>query len=238
MRLTDHQAQAIRQLARQAAGSQTRVRVFGSRLDDAAHGGGIDLMLEVPEPVDNPAQMSAQVSRVMHGRKVDVLLSAPNLMRLPIHDSGTENRTAPAVFNSGRAQRMQTPHHHRPAPVWRPLYPGASYPTRRRRPRPDRAGEAFVGRFGRLQDTVGDKLLPLLLAALGEKPIAAIDNLDRAERLELLKSADEWMTMRNLRNQMVHEYVDDSVVLRSALQTGHAFVPALIDSTNKMIAEI
>ena len=29
--------------------------------------------------------------------------------------------------------------------------------------------EAFIGRFGRLQDRVGDKLLPLLLAALDEK---------------------------------------------------------------------
>ena len=90
MRLTDYQIQTIRQLARQVAGSQSRVRVFGSRLDDAAHGGDLDLMLELLEPVDNPAlmaaQMSAQVSRVMHGRKVDVLLSAPNLMRLPIHD--------------------------------------------------------------------------------------------------------------------------------------------------------
>ncbi len=90
MRLTDNQTEIIRQLAYQLAGSQSRVRVFGSRLDDAAHGGDIDLMLELPEPVDNPAlmsaQMSAQVSRAMHGRKVDVLLSAPNLMRLPIHD--------------------------------------------------------------------------------------------------------------------------------------------------------
>ncbi len=47
-------------------------------------------MLELTEPVENPAlmaaQLSAQVSRAMHGRKVDVLLSAPNLMRLPIHD--------------------------------------------------------------------------------------------------------------------------------------------------------
>ena len=47
-------------------------------------------MLELPEPVDNPAliaaQMSARVSRAMHGRKVDVVLSASNLMRLPIHD--------------------------------------------------------------------------------------------------------------------------------------------------------
>ena len=90
MRLTDYQIQAIRQLAHQVAGNQSRVRVFGSRLDDTAHGGDIDLMLELSVPVDNPAlmaaQMAAQVSRAMHGRKVDVLLSAPNLMRLPIHD--------------------------------------------------------------------------------------------------------------------------------------------------------
>lgn len=98
--------------------------------------------------------------------------------------------------------------------------------------------EAFVGRFGRLQDTVGDKLLPLLLMALGEKSAAAIDNLDRAERLELLSSADEWMTMRSLRNQMVHEYVEDLVVLTNALQTGHGFVPVLVATANKMIAEV
>ncbi len=98
--------------------------------------------------------------------------------------------------------------------------------------------EAFVSRFGRLQDTVGDKLLPLLLDALGEKTGAAIDNLDRAERLSLIQSADEWMSMRILRNQMIREYVEDPVVLISALQTGHAFVPGLIAAAEKMIAEI
>lgn len=47
-------------------------------------------MLEIPDPVENPAliaaRMAAQVSRAMRGRKIDVLLSAPNLKRLPIHD--------------------------------------------------------------------------------------------------------------------------------------------------------
>jgi hypothetical protein len=90
MRLTDYQIQAIRQLAREVAGEQVRVRVFGSRLDDTAHGGDLDLMLELPAPVDDPApmaaRMAAKVSRTMSGRRVDVLLSAPNLMRLPIHD--------------------------------------------------------------------------------------------------------------------------------------------------------
>ena len=90
MRLTDRQIELIRQLATDIAGDQAQVRVFGSRLDDTARGGDLDIMLELPESVDNPAllaaQMAARVSRVMHGRKVDVLLSAPNLMLQPIHD--------------------------------------------------------------------------------------------------------------------------------------------------------
>lgn len=90
MRLTDHQARSIRQLALEVAGTHARVRVFGSRLEDTARGGDVDLMLELPEPVANPAlvaaQFSARVTRLMHGRRVDVLLTAPNLMRLPIHD--------------------------------------------------------------------------------------------------------------------------------------------------------
>lgn len=98
--------------------------------------------------------------------------------------------------------------------------------------------EAFVGRFGRLQDTIGDKLLPTLLVMLGEMPVAAIDNLNRAERLGLLDSVEEWMTMRQLRNQMVHEYVEDLTVLTSALQTGHDFVPAIITIANKLLAEV
>jgi hypothetical protein len=98
--------------------------------------------------------------------------------------------------------------------------------------------EAFVGRFGRLQDTIGDKLLPTLLVALGETPAAAIDNLNRAERLGLLDSVEEWMTMRQLRNQMVHEYVEDLAVLANALQTGHGFVTVIVAAANTLLAEI
>lgn len=97
--------------------------------------------------------------------------------------------------------------------------------------------EAFVGRFTRLQDTLGDKLLPQLLAALGEKTGPAVDNLDRAERLGLIASTDEWFVMRKLRNQMVHEYVEDLVVLADALETGHQFVPSLLRAADAMIAE-
>lgn len=90
MRITQRQAAAIVQLARQLTGLPVEVRVFGSRLNDRAKGGDLDLMVELPAPEANPAllaaRLSAKVSRLMDGRKVDVLLSAPNLMRLPIHE--------------------------------------------------------------------------------------------------------------------------------------------------------
>jgi hypothetical protein len=88
--------------------------------------------------------------------------------------------------------------------------------------------DAFVARFARLQDTLGDKLLPALLVALGETPGAALDNLDRAERLGWIASSDVWMAVRRLRNQMIHEYVEDPAVLANALQQANEFLPTLM----------
>lgn len=84
--------------------------------------------------------------------------------------------------------------------------------------------EAFGSRFGRLQDTVGQKLLPLWLKILGERPTSFIDNLNQAEKLGMLPSVEEWMRLRELRNQMVHEYIDDSTILQNAINSAHASV--------------
>jgi hypothetical protein len=97
--------------------------------------------------------------------------------------------------------------------------------------------DAFVSRFGRLQDTVGDKLLPTVLSALAETPGPAIDNLDKAEKFGLIESADVWMEMRRLRNQMVHEYIEDLAVLSSALRSGHDFVPTLVAAARRCVME-
>ena len=96
--------------------------------------------------------------------------------------------------------------------------------------------DAFVSRFGRLQDNLGDKFLPQLLLALAEKPGAAIDNLDRAERLGWIESVEAWLEIRKLRNQMVHEYIEDLTLLTSALQTGHNHVSTLVVAGQKMMA--
>ncbi|MHB1273862.1 MAG: hypothetical protein ACYCZD_14055 [Rhodanobacter sp.] len=90
MRLSAQHIAAIKQLAAGQFGAGARVRLFGSRVDDAARGGDMDLLVKLDTPVDRPAWaaagLSSRVSRLMEGRRVDVVLLAPNLMHLPIHD--------------------------------------------------------------------------------------------------------------------------------------------------------
>lgn len=97
---------------------------------------------------------------------------------------------------------------------------------------------AFVGRFGRLQVTLGDKLLPALLSAKRERIGPFVDNMDRAERWGWIDSVDDWMVMRQLSNQMVHEYIEDPAILASALNAGYAFVPSLLTVADRLVDEV
>jgi predicted nucleotidyltransferase len=89
MRLSATQCEAIRAIVNNSLGPTARVRLFGSRLDDSAKGGDVDLLVELDVPVEAPATLAAKLSvqfmRALGGCKVDVLVAAPNLAELPIH---------------------------------------------------------------------------------------------------------------------------------------------------------
>jgi hypothetical protein len=83
------QIQGIRPITRQLAGERVGIRASDSRVDHRACGSNLERTLTLPVPVANPAplvpQVSARTSRLMEGRKVDIVLAAPSLCRLPIH---------------------------------------------------------------------------------------------------------------------------------------------------------
>ena len=72
--------------------------------------------------------------------------------------------------------------------------------------------QAFVSRFARLQDHIGEKLLPRYAALVGESPKTLIDTLAFAERAEVLSDANTFIAARRLRNALVHEYMFDAQV--------------------------
>ena len=95
--------------------------------------------------------------------------------------------------------------------------------------------DAFVARFGRLQDLLGDKYLPAWLRAVQEPVGTALENLDRAEKLGLVQSADAWISVRKLRNQLVHEYVGRMGILHDALFQANDQVSLLAFTANQLV---
>ncbi len=59
MRLTPTQITAIREVVHDQCGPESRVRLFGSRLDDTQRGGDVDLFVELDQPIERPAVLSA-----------------------------------------------------------------------------------------------------------------------------------------------------------------------------------
>jgi predicted nucleotidyltransferase len=94
MRLSQAYQQRIKALTRDVFGPETHVKVFGSRVNDEAKGGDLDLLVITPQPVERPAVMASKlavkVSRLLEGRKVDVLIDAPSLERKPIHEAANQ----------------------------------------------------------------------------------------------------------------------------------------------------
>lgn len=69
--------------------------------------------------------------------------------------------------------------------------------------------DQLLFRFTKLQDALGMRLVPATLAALSE-PFEEWPMIDRLNRLEKLGfvNVDAWLSWREIRNRLAHEYPD------------------------------
>ena len=96
--------------------------------------------------------------------------------------------------------------------------------------------DAFVARLGRLQDTIGDKLLPAILKLNLEPVGSQLENLFRAEKLGWIDSVDQWIELRELRNSLVYEYMTSPEKLLFALKKVLRFGDMLIRTQNLLLS--
>jgi len=62
MRLSPQNIAALREAIGSVTPDATAIRLFGSRLDDHARGGDVDLMIDFDHPIEHPAALSARLS--------------------------------------------------------------------------------------------------------------------------------------------------------------------------------
>ena len=73
--------------------------------------------------------------------------------------------------------------------------------------------DQLIFRFTKLQDAMGQRLVPATLAALSEpyEEWSMIDRLNRLEKLGYLE-VDAWLRWRETRNRLAHEYPEQDAL--------------------------
>ena len=98
--------------------------------------------------------------------------------------------------------------------------------------------DQFILRFTKLRDAIGAQLYPALLAHLQEpyedRPM--LDKLNRLEKMGYLTSAEQWQSLRVIRNRLTHDYPTDDALkaayLNDAIEAV-AVLGALLDRVAK-----
>lgn len=89
--------------------------------------------------------------------------------------------------------------------------------------------DSLTSKFGRTSDLYTQKVLRTIWMLLHEPFVPFIDLLNKAEKMALIHSADELLEIRDLRNQITHEYIPEAIT---------ELVPAVIENCALLIQNI
>lgn len=251
MRLTDDATARIKGTISERIGTSARVTLFGSRVDNGARDGDIDVLVEVSGPIERrvwaacglEARLDLRPRRTQGGCRT----GCARRSRAAHPSRGARRRGLAMSAIDARIERLRNlvrTVQRKSAKLIAtnpPLFPCGIDARTLAALALDAQGseriEAFAARFGRLRGTVGGRLLPARLGALAEPVRRAFDNLDRAERFGRIISATEWRSLRQLRNRLVLEYVDSVSHLAIGLLLAHEALPTLLGAAQQMTAE-
>ena len=71
--------------------------------------------------------------------------------------------------------------------------------------------DSLTSKFSRTSDIYLQKVLRSIWMLMREDTVPLIDLLNRAEKLMIIVSAEELLQMRDIRNQIAHEYLPEAV---------------------------
>lgn len=89
MRLDPQERHLIRAAVAKRFGPSARVWLFGSRTDDNARGGDIDLLIDCDEPIAEDLRaaliLETELQEALGDQKIDILIAHPGGSETPLH---------------------------------------------------------------------------------------------------------------------------------------------------------
>lgn len=230
MRLTTLEITVIQHSAKNIFGDAVKVYLFGSRVDDDKKGGDIDLYI-VPENKDNlyekKIKFLSALDRALGEQKIDVVVAQDQ--NRPIEkqaiekgiELNLENLKIEKIFQecAKHLQRINEAYSDMSAfmPLTATKYENLSKDD-------VQAVDQYLFRFAKLQDSMGEKLFRMLVGRFegNTDKLSFLDVIKKMEKYIDMDIANEWQDLRNIRNQLSHEYEDDAIEMANSINLIYA----------------
>ena len=223
MRLSWFEIKNILAIKSSIFGSDIKVYLFGSRVDDNAKGGDIDLFIEYEgaDKFEKKIDLLSQLQAVIGEQKIDIVFSS-SVDRLIEEEAKKGVELNLTKIKIKRYLNECDKHLQRIEEAYEdisPLLPLSVDKYKNLSKDEVQDIDQYLFRFAKLQDTMGDKLFRQILAVYeaNDDVLPFIDVLNKLEQLGFINSAKEWMNLRNIRNEISHQYDDEPEEMTQAI---------------------
>ena len=91
--------------------------------------------------------------------------------------------------------------------------------------------DQYLFRFAKLQDTLGQRLFKIIVSEYVENihQLTFLDILNQLEKIGILKDVNTWKRLRDIRNNISHQYDDEPQEMAEALNSVFAYKDELLN---------
>jgi predicted nucleotidyltransferase len=241
MRLTTEETRAINSTFKEVFQTGT-IYLFGSRVDDSKRGGDIDLYI-VTETKENlitkKIDFLVKLKEKIGNQKIDVVISRDK--NRPIEQKAlTEGMVLDdkilkiqKYINQCRKHQMRI---EKSSAKVRDIFPLSASRYEELSDEEVEAIDQYLFRFAKLQDTLGTKLFRIIVSEYVDdiEQLTFLDILNRLEKIGILDSVNIWKRLRDIRNDISHQYDDEPQEMAEVLNNIFAYRDDLLGIFKKI----
>ena len=220
-----------------------KIYLFGSRVDDSKRGGDIDLYVvpngELCDLYDIKMRFLAMLQENIGEQKIDVIIAKDanrpiekealkqgvDLMDSNIRLEKYLNECGKHIYRIEKAYNKI-----------KDVFPISATKYELLNDDDIEAIDQYLFRFAKLQDTLGQRIFKTIVSEYVDNIdlLSFIDILNYLEKIGILENANLWMKLRGIRNEISHQYDDDSEEMSQSLNSIIAQKDVIIEVYNKI----
>lgn len=224
MRLTTFEVQSITETFKEVFGDG-KIYLFGSRVDDLKKGGDIDLFLDVSccnDEHSKKIQFLTKLEAKIGEQKIDVVFKKDDsrLIEQEINkqkvELSMENIKLQKYFKECEKHLLRMEQAYSEI---KSILPLSHHQYSNLQDEEVKNIDQFLFRFSKMQDTIGDKIFKIILQDYNPdfQKLSFLDFLHELEKREIITSAQDWIILRKVRNNIAHQYDDEPEEMSQAI---------------------